>query len=83
MGQKFKPLIFLGIDFTPRKSYRAEISRLEYMNDVLQNSFAKGEKDRNDLLKKCAVERNKRYACETELAKYKQKRGANGKFVKR
>lgn len=80
--QSFKPRIFLGIDFTPRKRYRAEITRLERINADLQRSFATGEKDRCDLLKKCAEERNLRYAAEVELQKYLRKRGANGKFVK-
>lgn len=80
--QTFKPRKFLGIDFTSRKQYRAEITRLERMNADLQRSFAAGEKDRCDLLKKCAEERNLRYAAEAELRKYLRKRGANGKFIK-
>lgn len=87
--QSFKPRIFLGIDFTPRKRYRAEIEKLKReveisnrVNADLRRSFAAGEKDRNDLLKRCAEERNLRYAAEAELQKYLRKRGANGKFIK-
>lgn len=42
----------MGIDFTPRKRYRAEIERLERVNADIRRSFAEGEKDRNNLLKK-------------------------------
>ena len=80
--QTFKPRKFLGMDFTPRKRYRTEIMRLERMNADLQRSFAAGEKDRNDLLKKCAEERNLRYAAELDLMKYTRKRGADGRFIK-
>lgn len=80
--QTFKPRKFLGFDFTPRKRYRAEITRLERVNADIQRSFAAGEKDRCDLLKKCAEERNIRYAAEAELRKYRRKRGAGGRFVK-
>lgn len=80
--QTFKPRKFLGMDFTPRKRYRAEIERLERVNADICRSFAAGEKDRNDLLKKCAEERNIRYAAEAELQKYRRKRGAGGRFVK-
>lgn len=55
--ETFKARKFLGIDFTPRKRYRAEIERLERVNADIRRSFAAGEKDRNDLLKKCAEER--------------------------
>lgn len=65
--ETFKARKFLGIDFTPRKRYRAEIERLERVNADIRRSFAAGEKDRNDLLKKCAEERNIRYAAEAEL----------------
>ena len=50
----FKTRKFMGIDFTPRKRYRAEIERLERVNADIRRSFAEGEKDRNNLLKKCA-----------------------------
>lgn len=87
--QTFKPRIFLGIDFTPRKRYRAEIEKLkrevETSNRVsayLRRSFAEGEEYRNDLSKRYAEERNLRYAAEAELQKYLRKRGANGKFIK-
>lgn len=72
----------MGIDFTPRKRYRAEIERLERVNADIRRSFTAGEKDRNDLLKKCAEERNIRYAAEAKLQKYQRKRGAGGRFVK-
>lgn len=72
----------MGIDFTPRKRYRAEIERLERVNADIRRSFTAGEKDRNDLLKKCAEERNIRYAAEAELQKYQRKRGAGRRFVK-
>lgn len=62
--ETFKPRKFLGMDFTPRKRYRAEIERLERVNADIRRSFTAGEKDRNDLLKKCAEERNIRYAAE-------------------
>lgn len=78
----FKTRKFMGIDFTPRKRYRAEIERLERVNADIRRSFTAGEKDRNDLLKKCAEERNIRYAAEAELQKYRRKRGAGGRFVK-
>ena len=78
----FKTLKFLGMDFTPRKRYRAEIERLEWINADIRRSFAAGEKDRNDLLKKCAEERNLRIAVELDLMKYTRKRGADGRFVK-
>lgn len=87
--QSFRPRIFLGIDFTPRKRYRAEIEKLkrevETSNRVsayLRRSFAEGEEHRNDLSKRYAEERNLRYAAETKLQKYFRKRGANGKFIK-
>ena len=48
----FKTRKFMGIDFTPRKRYRAEIERLERVNADIRRSFAEGEKDRNNLLKK-------------------------------
>lgn len=80
--ETFKARKFLGMDFTPRKRYRAEIERLERVNADISRSFAAGEKDRNDLLKKCAEERNIRYAAEAELQKYQRKRGAGGRFVK-
>lgn len=72
----------MGIDFTPRKRYCAEIERLERVNADIRRSFAEGEKDRNNLLKKCAEERNIRYAAEAELQKYRRKRGADGRFIK-
>ena len=72
----------MGIDFTPRKRYRAEIERLERVNADIRRSFAEGGKDRNNLLKKCAEERNIRYAAEAELQKYRRKRGADGRFIK-
>lgn len=65
--ETFKARKFLGMDFTPRKRYRAEIERLERVNADIRRSFTAGEKDRNDLLKKCAEERNIRYAAEAEL----------------
>lgn len=87
--QSFKPRIFLGIDFTPRKRYRAEIENLkrevETSNRVsayLRRSFAAREEYREDLSKICAEERNLRLAAEAELQKYLRKRGANGKFIK-
>lgn len=82
MEQRFKSRKFIGIDFTPRKKYRTEIERLERINGALQRSFAVGEKDRCDLLKKCAEERNLRYAAETKLHKFQRKRGMNGRFTK-
>ena len=78
----FKTRKFMGIDFTPRQRYRAEIERLERVNADIRRSFAEGEKDRNNLLKKCAEERNIRYAAEAELQKYRRKRGADGRFIK-
>ncbi len=78
----FKTLKFLGMDFTQRKRYRAEIERLERINADIRRSFAAGEKDRNDLLKKCAEERNLRIAVELDLMKYTRKRGADGRFIK-
>lgn len=78
----FKTRKFMGIDFTPRKRYCAEIERLERVNADIRRSFAEGEKDRNNLLKKCAEERNIRYAAEAELQKYRRKRGADGRFIK-
>lgn len=78
----FKTRKFMGIDFTPRKRSRAEIERLERVNADIRRSFAEGEKDRNNLLKKCAEERNIRYAAEAELQKYRRKRGADGRFIK-
>lgn len=78
----FKTRKFMGIDFAPRKRYRAEIERLERVNADIRRSFAEGEKDRNNLLKKCAEERNIRYAAEAELQKYRRKRGADGRFIK-
>ena len=80
--EAFKPQKFLGMDFTPRKRYRAEIERLERVNADIRRSFTAGEKDRNDLLKKCAEERNLRIAVELDLMKYTRKRGADGRFVK-
>lgn len=80
--ETFKPRKFLGMDFTPRKRYRAEIERLERVNADIRRSFAEGEKDRNNLLKKCAEERNIRYAAEAELQKYRRKRGADRRFIK-
>lgn len=80
--ETFKPRKFLGMDFTPRKRYRAEIERLERVNADIRRSFTAGEKDRNDLLKKCAEERNIRYAAEAELQKYRRKRGASRRFIK-
>lgn len=80
--ETFKPRKFLGMDFTPRKGYRAEIERLERVNADIRRSFAEGEKDRNNLLKKCAEERNLRIAVELDLMKYTRKRGADGRFVK-
>lgn len=81
-NKTFKPRKFLGIDFTSRKRYRAEITRLERVNADIQRSFAAGEKDRCDLLTKCAEERNLRLAAEAQLAKFRRKRGANGKSIK-
>lgn len=81
-NKTFRPRKFLGIDFTSRKRYRAEITRLERMNADLQRSFAAGEKDRCALLQKCAAERNLRLAAENELNKFRRKRGAKGRFVK-
>ena len=80
--QTFKPRKFLGFDFTPRKRYRAEIMRLERTNADLYRSFAAGEEARFDLLKKCAEERNLRLAAEAQLAKFRRKRGTNGKYTK-
>ena len=80
--ETFKPRKFLGMDFTPRKRYRAEIERLERVNADIRRSFAEGEKDRNNLLKKCAEERNLRIAFSLDLMKYTRKRGADGRFVK-
>lgn len=80
--EAFKPQKFLGMDFTPRKRYRAEIERLERVNADIRRSFAEGERDRNNLLKKCAEERNLRIAVELDLMKYTRKRGADGWFVK-
>ena len=80
--ETFKARKFLGMDFTPRKRYRAEIERLERVNADIRRSFTAGEKDRNDLLKKCAEERNLRLAAEAQLAKFRRKRGANGKSIK-
>lgn len=80
--EAFKPQKFLGMDFTPRKRYRAEIERLERVNADIRRSFAEGERDRNNLLKKCAEERNLRIAVELDLMKYTRKRGADGRFVK-
>lgn len=80
--ESFKALKFLGIDFTPRARYRAEIERLTRVNAGICRSFAAGEKDRNDLLKKCAEERNLRIAAELDLMKYIRKRDAGGRFVK-
>lgn len=80
--ETFKPRKFLGMDFTPRKRYRAEIERLERVNADIRRSFTAGEKDRNDLLKKCAEERNIRYAAEAELQKYRRKRGADRRSIK-
>lgn len=80
--ETFKPRKFLGMDFTPRKRYRAEIERLERVNADIRRSFTAGEKDRNDLLKKCAEARNIRYAAEAELQKYRRKRGADRRFIK-
>lgn len=80
--ETFKPRKFLGMGFTPRKRYRAEIERLERVNADIRRSFTAGEKDRNDLLKKYAEERNIRYAAEAELQKYRRKRGADGRFIK-
>ena len=80
--ETFKARKFLGMDFTPRKRYRAEIERLERVNADIRRSFTAGEKDRNDLLKKCAEERNIRYAAEAELQEYQRKRGAGGRFIK-
>ena len=80
--QTFKPRKFLGVDFTPRKRYRAEITRLERVNADIQRSFAAGEKDRCDLLTKCAEERNLRLAAEAQLAKFRRKRVANSKSIK-
>lgn len=68
----------MGIDFTPRKRYRAEIERLERVNADIRRSFAEGEKDRNNLLKKCAEERNIRYAAEAELQKYRRNAAPTG-----
>lgn len=82
MEQLFKSRKFIGIDFTPRKKYRTEIERLERINGALRISFAAGEKDRCDLLKKCAEERNLRYAAEFELRKFQRKRGINGRYTK-
>lgn len=59
--ETFKARKFLGMDFTPRKRYRAEIERLERVNADISRSFAAGEKDRNDLLKK--VRRRTEPAC--------------------
>lgn len=81
-NKTFRPRKFLGIDFTSRKRYHAEITRLERMNADLQRSFAAGEKDRCDLLKKCAAERNLRLAAENELNKFRRKRDAKSRFVK-
>lgn len=80
--EAFKPQKFLGMDFTPRKRYRAEIERLERVNADIRRSFAEGEKDRNNLLKKCAEERNLRIAVELDLMKYTRKRGADRRFIK-
>lgn len=74
----FKTRKFMGIDFTPRKRYRAEIERLERVNADIRRSFAEGEKDRNNLLKKCAEERNLRIAVELDLMKYTRKRAPTG-----
>lgn len=74
----FKTRKFMGIDFTPRKKYRAEIERLERVNADIRRSFAEGEKDRNNLPKKCAEERNLRIAVELDLIKYTRKRGPTG-----
>lgn len=79
---QFKPLVFMGIDFTPSRRYRNEIALLERLNNDLYNSFASSEKDRCDILRKCAEERYKRLACEKELERYRRKRGENGRFVK-
>lgn len=80
--ETFKPRKFLGMGFTPRKRYRAEIERLERVNADIRRSLAEGEKDRNNLLKKCAEERNLRIAVELDLMKYTRKRGADGRFIK-
>lgn len=80
--ETFKAWKFLGMDFTPRKRYRAEIERLERVNADIRRSFTAGEKDRNDLLKKCAEERNLRISAELDLMKYTRKRGADGRFIK-
>ena len=71
-----------GYDFTLRKRYRAEIERLERVNADIGRSIAAGEKDRNDLLKKCAKECNLRIVVELDLMKYTRKRGADGRFIK-
>ena len=81
-NKTFRPRIFLGIDFTPRKRYRAEVERLERMNGDVRRSFADVEKSCNDFMKKCAEERNLRLAAENELKKFRRKRGAKGRFVK-
>lgn len=80
--ETFKDRKFLGMDFTTRKRYRAEIERLERVNADIRRSFTAGEKDRNDLLKKCAEERNLRIAVELDLMKYTRKRGADGRSIK-
>ncbi len=79
---KFKPWIFLGIDFTPRKRYRGEITKLERLYAELKQSFAASHNERNDFLSECAKERELRYTAEAKLKKYDRKHGANGKFVK-
>ena len=42
--ETFKARKFLGMDFTPRKRYRAEIERLERVNADIRRSFTAGEK---------------------------------------
>lgn len=78
----FKPRKFLGMDFTPRKRYRAEIMRLERMNADLHRSLDASEKERLEALKNCAEQIDLRNAAEAELQKYLRKRGINGKFIK-
>ena len=80
--QTFKPRKFLGVDFTPRKRYRAEITRLERVNADLQQSLESSEKDRLGALRDCAKQIDMRNAVWAELQKYLRKRGANGKFIK-
>lgn len=66
--QRFKSRIILGIDFTSRKKYRAEIERLNRELNLLNLMLT--------------MANNAISACEHDLKIWRRERGSDGKFIK-